>query len=62
MAKSAIDTLRASQITAREKLAFGSNSFPLNPLLAPVLCGAEGIGGCGEYFGKNYRNRKMKII
>ncbi|MFT6551832.1 MAG: hypothetical protein ACJA1I_001879 [Zhongshania marina] len=34
--------IRASQVTAREKLAFGSNSFPLNPLLAPVLSGAEG--------------------
>tara|TARA_R110000782_G_scaffold57842_3_gene121203 strand:- start:157 stop:297 length:141 start_codon:yes stop_codon:yes gene_type:complete len=29
MAKSAIETLRASQVTAREKLAFGSNSFSL---------------------------------
>jgi hypothetical protein len=40
---------RASQVTAREKLACGSNSFPLNPLLAPVLSGAEGrwrAGGC----------------
>jgi hypothetical protein len=45
MAKNAIDALRASQVTAREKLAFGSNSFPLNPLLAVVLSGAEGIGG-----------------
>jgi len=45
MAKNAIDAFRASQVTAREKLAFGSNSFPLNPLLAVVLSGAEGIGG-----------------
>ncbi|MBQ0760490.1 MAG: hypothetical protein KBT72_12610 [Zhongshania sp.] len=58
MAKNAIDTLRASQVTAREKLACGSNSFPLNPLLAPVLSGAEGLGGRGEYFGKNDRVRK----
>ncbi|MFT6579180.1 MAG: nitrate reductase NapE component [Zhongshania sp.] len=43
MAKSAIDALRASQVTAREKLAFGSNSFPLYPLLAVVLSGAEGM-------------------
>ena len=42
MAKSAIDALRASQVTAREKLAFGSNNFPLNPLLAAVLSGVEG--------------------
>jgi len=54
--------LRASQVTVREKLACGSNSFPLNPLLAPVLSGAEGLGGRGEYFGKNYRNRKLKIL
>jgi len=53
---------RASQVTAREKLAIGSNSFPLNPLLAPVLGGAEGIGGRGGYFGKSYLNRKMKIL
>ncbi|POP54067.1 hypothetical protein [Zhongshania marina] len=62
MTKNAIDTFRASQVTAREKLAFGSNSFPLNPLLAPVLSAAEGIGGRREYFGKNCRNRKMKIL
>jgi hypothetical protein len=54
--------LRASQVTAREKLASGPNSFPLNPLLAPVLGGAEGIGSRGECFGKSYRNRKMKIL
>jgi hypothetical protein len=30
MAKDAIDPLRASQVTARGKLAFGSNSFPLD--------------------------------
>jgi hypothetical protein len=52
----------ASQITEREKLACGSNSFPLNPLLAPVLSGAEGLGGRGEYFGEDYRNSKMKIL
>jgi hypothetical protein len=60
--KSAIDAFRASQVTAREKLACGSNSFPLNPLLAPVLSGAEGLGGRGEYFGEDYRNSKMKIL
>jgi hypothetical protein len=48
MAKSAIDPLRASQVTAREKLAFGSNSFPLNPLLAAVLSGAEGLVVAGS--------------
>ena len=42
MAKDAINAFRASQVTAREKLASGSNSFPLNPLLAAVLSGAEG--------------------
>jgi hypothetical protein len=62
MAKNAIDALRASQVTALEKLASGSNSFPLNPLLAPVLGGAEGIGGREGHFGKRYRNRKMKIL
>lgn len=48
MAKSAIDPFRASQVTAREKLAFGSNSFPLNPLLAAVLSGAEGLVVAGS--------------
>jgi hypothetical protein len=42
MAKNAIDALCASQVTARKELACGSNSFPLNPLLAPVLGGVEG--------------------
>ena len=48
MAKSAIDPFRASQVTAREKLGFGSNSFPLNPLLAAVLSGAEGLVVAGS--------------
>jgi hypothetical protein len=38
MAKDAIDALRASQVTAREKLAFGSNSFPLKPV---TCCSAQ---------------------
>ncbi|WP_159267314.1 hypothetical protein [Zhongshania aliphaticivorans] len=42
MANNAIDTLHASQVRAREKLAFGSNSFQLNPLLTAVLGDAEG--------------------
>jgi len=54
--------IRASQVTAREKLASGSNNFPLNPLLAAVLSGAEGISGRGGYFGTSYRSRKMKIL
>ncbi|MBQ0794491.1 hypothetical protein [Zhongshania sp.] len=53
MAKNAIETLRASQVTARaacprKKHAYGSNSFPLNPLPAAVLSGAEGIWASAE--------------
>ena len=44
--------IRASQVTAREKLTFGSNSFPLNPLLAPVLSGAEGRLAAGSVLVK----------
>ncbi|MBQ0794774.1 hypothetical protein [Zhongshania sp.] len=34
----------------REKYAFGSNSFSLNPLLAAVLSGVEGIWALAESF------------